>query len=159
MTERLLSRLGLPSAFEQNMLSEWISLAELVDSLNVEVSIAVVGKYTDLSDAYLSVTKALHHAAFAVERKLVIKWIDASHLDSSSRDDAPDAYAAAWETMKSADGVLVPGGFGHRAVEGKIAAATYARENRKPYLGICLGFQATQPPSLYGNHLPYMATT
>jgi CTP synthase len=85
--------------------------------------------------------QALLHASFAIERKLKIKWVDSSHLDDEHREAEPDAYAAAWETLRSADGVLVPGGFGIRAVEGKCAAAKYARENRKPYLGICLGFQ------------------
>jgi len=116
-------------------------LAELVDSLSVEVSIAVVGKYTDLSDAYLSVNKALLHASFAVERKLRIRWIDSSHLDETTKATDRAAYDAAWTSLTSSDGVLVPGGFGIRAVDGKIAAARYARENNKPYLGICLGFQ------------------
>jgi len=142
VTHNLLTRLSLPmpANFEQK-LSSWISLAELVDSLHVEVSIAVVGKYTELSDAYLSVSKALLHASFAVERKLAIRWISADHLDDEAREKEPDAYAAAWAKLKGSDGVLVPGGFGIRAVEGKCAAAKYARESKKPYLGICLGFQ------------------
>mmetsp|Transcript_6422 Transcript_6422/g.10860 ORF Transcript_6422/g.10860 Transcript_6422/m.10860 type:complete len:683 (-) Transcript_6422:335-2383(-) len=144
VTQRLLERLNLggpDDKLEKSLLSEWISLAELVDSLVVEVSIAVVGKYTDLSDAYLSVTKALSHASFAVERKLIIKWIDSSHLDAESENTLPSAYQRAWADLRSADGILVPGGFGIRAVDGKIAAAKYARENRVPYLGVCLGFQ------------------
>jgi len=117
VTSRLLRRLSLPDRFERANLSAWISLAELVDSLHVEVSIAVVGKYTELSDAYLSVSKALLHASFAIERKLKIKWIDSAHLDAQTRDAEPDAYAAAWETLRAADGILVPGGFGIRAVD------------------------------------------
>uniref|UniRef100_A0A7S0IZT8 CTP synthase n=1 Tax=Calcidiscus leptoporus TaxID=127549 RepID=A0A7S0IZT8_9EUKA len=144
VTARLLDRLDLPPArerIEAGPLSEWISLAELVDSLTVPVSIAVVGKYTELSDAYLSVTKALSHASFAVEHKLVIEWIDSSKLDDEHKQVDLAEYEEAWASLKKVDGVMVPGGFGIRAVEGKLAAAKYARENGVPYLGVCLGFQ------------------
>jgi len=141
----LLERLDLSQRgaelLDHGALSDWISLAELVDSLRQEVTIAVVGKYTDLSDAYLSVVKALQHASFAVERKLRIAWIDSSHLSEEMMSIGNSEYEAAWEALKSADGLLVPGGFGIRAVEGKISAARFARESGKPYLGICLGFQ------------------
>lgn len=115
------------------------ALAELVDSLDVPVTIAVVGKYTNLSDAYLSISKALYHAANKAERKLVIEWIESDTLGEDMADN--EQYATNWARVKRADGVLVPGGFGDRGVEGKIAAARYARENKKPYLGVCLGFQ------------------
>ena len=107
-------------------------------ALEDEVVIAMVGKYTGLSDAYLSVIKALQHAAMAANRKLRIDWLEASDLEQGS---AEDVHSDAWARLRAADGVLVPGGFGHRGVEGKILAANYARTNGVPYFGICLGLQ------------------
>ena len=124
-----------------SMLKEWRAMAYDLDTLTEEVSIAMVGKYTDLSDAYLSVIKSLQHAAMKVRRKLTINWIEASHLESSWKVKNTEEFAAAWELLKSSDGVLVPGGFGDRGIEGKIVAAQYSRENNIPYLGICLGLQ------------------
>lgn len=121
-----------------NLLEEWKRMAHHLDTLTEEVHIAMVGKYTDLSDAYLSVIKSLQHAAMAVDRKLVIDWIEASHLEPQWNKDESDA---AWATLKKTDGILVPGGFGDRGIEGKIAAAHHARTNDIPYLGICLGLQ------------------
>jgi len=121
-----------------NLLEEWKRMAHHLDTLTEEVHIAMVGKYTDLSDAYLSVIKSLQHAAMAVDRKLVIDWIEASHLEPQWDKDESDA---AWATLKKTDGILVPGGFGDRGIEGKIAAAHHARTNDIPYLGICLGLQ------------------
>ena len=121
-----------------SLLKDWKEMAHHLDTLTEEVHIAMVGKYTDLSDAYLSVIKSLQHAAMAVDRKLVIDWIEASHLeedwDKSEREEA-------WKHLRGADGVLVPGGFGDRGIEGKILAAHHARTNNVPYLGICLGLQ------------------
>jgi len=111
------------------------------DSLTQEVSIAMVGKYTELSDAYLSVIKALQHACLAASRKLRIEWIEAGSLESDSTEEEAVAYEDAWRRVRAADGILVPGGFGGRGVEGKMLAAKYARENNRPYLGICLGMQ------------------
>ena len=124
-----------------SMLKEWRAMAYDLDTLTEEVSIAMVGKYTDLSDAYLSVIKSLQHAAMKVRRKLTINWIEASHLESSWKVKNTEEFAAAWELLKSSNGVLVPGGFGDRGIEGKIVAAQYSRENNIPYLGICLGLQ------------------
>ena len=121
-----------------NLLEEWQAMAHHLDTLTEEVHIAMVGKYTDLSDAYLSVIKSLQHAAMAVDRKLVIDWIEASHLEHGW--DSQE-HTAAWTTLKAADGVLVPGGFGDRGIEGKVLAAQHARTNKVPYLGICLGLQ------------------
>lgn len=121
-----------------SLLEEWKTMAHHLDTLTEEVHIAMVGKYTDLSDAYLSVIKSLQHAAMAVDRKLVIDWIEASHLEPQWDKDESDA---AWAALKKADGILVPGGFGDRGIEGKIAAAHHARTNNIPYLGICLGLQ------------------
>ena len=116
------------------LLDEWRAMAHRLDELTEEVNIAMVGKYTDLSDAYLSVIKSLQHAALAVERKLNIDWIEASDLEDSNNSEA-------WDLLRHANGILVPGGFGDRGIEGKILAAQYARENNVPYLGICLGLQ------------------
>ena len=113
------------------ILDEWKHMADKVD-------IAMVGKYTGLSDSYLSVIKALQHSAFAVDRKLVIDWIESTDLDPHNVTEKHDQ---AWELLRAADGILVPGGFGNRGVEGKIAAANYARVNNVPYLGVCLGLQ------------------
>ena len=121
-----------------SLLEEWKTMAHHLDTLTEEVHIAMVGKYTDLSDAYLSVFKSLQHAAMAVDRKLVIDWIEASHLEPQWDKDESDA---AWAALKKTDGILVPGGFGDRGIEGKIAAAHHARTNNIPYLGICLGLQ------------------
>ncbi|CAI8165254.1 MAG: CTP synthase [Methanobacteriota archaeon] len=108
-------------------------MADRVDNLGADVHIAMVGKYTGLTDSYLSVIKGLQHASYVVNRTLVIDWIEASNLEEPSHPD--------WETLRNADGILVPGGFGDRGIEGKILAANYARTNKTPYLGICLGLQ------------------
>jgi CTP synthase len=109
-------------------------MAERIDGISEDIHIAVVGKYTGLVDSYLSVIKALQHASFEVGRKLVIDWIEATDLEKSNDNSA-------WKSLRSADGVLVPGGFGDRGIEGKILAANYARTTNKPYLGVCLGLQ------------------
>uniref|UniRef100_A0A7S2RDI6 CTP synthase n=1 Tax=Rhizochromulina marina TaxID=1034831 RepID=A0A7S2RDI6_9STRA len=135
-------------------LEKWSTMAHAIDAFEVEVTIALVGKYTGLQDSYLSVIKALKHAACEVNRKIVIKWIESSDLeDPASAAPAEDGKAAqsveerkakhdeTWRILRSVDGIIVPGGFGSRGVEGKIATAKYARENGVPYLGICLGMQ------------------
>jgi CTP synthase len=133
--------LGLGGAARIDM-SQWKQkIADKWDSLVAPVCIAMVGKYTDLSDAYLSVTKALQHACMAANRKLRLEWVEASNLEEATRGEDAPAYEDAWAKLRSADGVLVPGGFGGRGVEGKILAANYARTHDKPYLGICLGMQ------------------
>ena len=124
-----------------DLLSKWREMALNLDTLTEEVSIAMVGKYTDLSDAYLSVIKSLQHAAMAVSRKLNIDWIEASHLEDTWKQQNSKEFDNAWKLLKNVDGVLVPGGFGDRGIEGKILAANYARTSKTPYLGICLGLQ------------------
>ncbi len=96
-----------------------------------ELRIALVGKYIELPDAYLSVTEALRHAGWAEERAISIRWVDSERL-------TPDDVE---ERLAGVAGVLVPGGFGHRGIEGKVLAARYARERGVPYLGLCLGLQ------------------
>ncbi|MBV18926.1 MAG: CTP synthetase [Euryarchaeota archaeon] len=120
------------------LLDDWRRMAHHLDALEENVTIAMVGKYTGLSDAYLSVIKALQHAAMAADRKLTIDWLEASDLEPEASDDV---HEDAWSRLRAADGILVPGGFGHRGVEGKILAANYARTNGVPYFGICLGLQ------------------
>jgi len=133
--------LGLKGAAQIDLVKWKLSLADRWDSLEQEVSIAMVGKYTDLSDAYLSVNKALQHACLAASRKLKVEWIEAGFLEADAKVEHPEEYEDSWKRLKEADGILVPGGFGGRGVEGKILAAQYAREHNKPYLGICLGMQ------------------
>lgn len=139
--EAIFRVLNLQGTTKEPLLKEWTSRAELCDALHEPVRIAMVGKYTGLSDAYLSVLKALLHASVDLGKKLVIDWIPACDLEDATEKENPDAYKAAWKLLKGADGILVPGGFGNRGVQGKILAAKYAREHRIPYLGICLGMQ------------------
>eukprot|EP00892_Ulva_mutabilis_P012095 jgi/Ulvmu1/9258/UM050_0007.1 len=114
-------------------------LANRWDSHNNIVTIAIIGKYTNLSDAYLSVIKALQHACLAMRHKLDLCWVEAGDIEAEAED--PSKYRQAWDSIRKASGVVIPGGFGKRGVEGMILAAKYCRENKKPYLGICLGMQ------------------
>ncbi|TPX30608.1 CTP synthase (glutamine hydrolysing) [Synchytrium microbalum] len=124
-----------------NLLSKWTTLAERFDRLHDSVEIAIVGKYTDLHDSYLSVVKALEHAALSCKRKVEISWIESKYLEPKTQTTDPKNYYDAWSRLCGAKGVLVPGGFGDRGWEGMILAAQWARENKRPYLGICLGLQ------------------
>ena len=117
-------------------MASWEDMATTVDNLGGDVHIALVGKYTNLQDSYLSVLKALKHGGFACRRKVIVDWVEASHLELQDEEGE-----RAWGFIKNADGILVPGGFGDRGVEGKMKAINYARENKVPYLGICLGMQ------------------
>ncbi len=108
--------------------SDWTDFVQQIERCEGTVKIALVGKYVQLHDAYLSVSEALRHAAIHHGVNLEIDWIDA---------EAPDMD----ERLAAADGVLVPGGFGSRGIEGKISAVRYAREHDKPFLGVCLGMQ------------------
>ncbi|XP_049362778.1 uncharacterized protein LOC125827515 isoform X2 [Solanum verrucosum] len=139
--EAILKVLNLKGVAQQPALGEWTSQAALCDKLQEPVRVAMVGKYTGLSDAYLSVLKALVHASVACHRKLCIDWIAASDLEDETSTENPENYRSAWKLLKGANAILVPGGFGDRGVEGKILAARYARANRIPFLGICLGMQ------------------
>ena len=112
-------------------LAEWQALAERIRHLHKRVRVGLVGKYVRLHDAYLSVAEALHHAGYALDTQVDIEWIDSEQVT--------DENAA--QLLKGLDAILVPGGFGSRGIEGMIAAARYARENRVPYLGLCLGMQ------------------
>jgi CTP synthase len=113
-------------------LSSWQESIERSERASRSVRIALVGKYVQLEDAYLSVSEALRHAASSKGATVEIDWIDSERIESSDGDDVR-------ERLQRADGILIPGGFGGRGIEGKIAAARVAREQRIPYLGICLG--------------------
>ncbi|KAL4342723.1 hypothetical protein AHAS_Ahas11G0006900 [Arachis hypogaea] len=139
--EAIFKVLNLNCVIKEPRLDEWTNRAEACDLLHEPVRIALVGKYTELSDAYLSVLKALVHASVDCRKKLFVDWIPASNLEDATAKENPDAYKAAWKLLKGAEGILVPGGFGDRGVQGKILAVKYARENRIPFLGICLGMQ------------------
>ena len=112
-------------------LTEWKQMVERIHSRSKTVSIGLVGKYVQLHDAYLSVAEALRHAGYSLDAEVSIQWIDSETL-------TPDTYEKALENL---DGILVPGGFGSRGIEGMILAAKYAREHGIPYFGICLGMQ------------------
>ena len=141
VSEVLSKEIGFELPDSRPLLEDWIKMAETVDNLDEVVKIAMVGKYTGLSDSYLSVIKALQHSSFEVNRKLQINWIEAENLDEKVKPDDAEKYNDAWKLLKESDGILVPGGFGIRGIEGKIKAAEYARLNKIPYLGVCLGLQ------------------
>lgn len=159
-------------------LEKWARTADKAEVKDEKpITICIVGKYTGLSDAYLSVIRALKHAAMAIDKQLEVEWVESSHLEDptsaangvhlnirpsdcnghtpanasmenmshSIRPVSPDEltvrYDSAWDSIHKADGILVPGGFGDRGVEGKIRAVAHARESRTPFLGICLGMQ------------------
>ena len=113
-------------------LDRWRELIERAEAATATTRIAIVGEYVELEDAYLSVAEALRHAGFMHDTRIKIDWVDSESLRGE------DGEAAA-ERLAGADGILIPGGFGSRGFEGKIAAARYARENNVPYLGICFG--------------------
>ena len=129
MGDLVAARLGLPEA--RGDLSVWENIVERLRNAHESVSIALVGKYVELEDTYLSVREALKHAALLHGRSLDLFWVHSEQLD--------DQNAAS--QLAGAHGIVVPGGFGIRGIEGMIAAARYARENAVPYLGLCLGMQ------------------
>ena len=126
----VLGRLGLEAGIPE--LETWKDYLARKDACEGECDIAIVGKYVGLPDAYLSVIEALHHAGVACGRNVNVHLIDGEEIDAGNVEDV----------LGRMDGILVPGGFGVRAFEGKICAAGYARTNDVPYLGICLGLQA-----------------
>eukprot|EP00747_Dinoflagellata_sp_TGD_P163533 gnl/TRDRNA2_/TRDRNA2_182293_c0_seq1.p1 gnl/TRDRNA2_/TRDRNA2_182293_c0~~gnl/TRDRNA2_/TRDRNA2_182293_c0_seq1.p1 ORF type:complete len:638 (+),score=112.44 gnl/TRDRNA2_/TRDRNA2_182293_c0_seq1:58-1971(+) len=130
-----------PSARESR-LGDWrVVLAERMDACKDQVNIALVGKYTSNADAYVSIVKALKHAALEPGLNLVVTWVESSDLEPNTERLDPKKWESAWKALKSADGILVPGGFGNRGIEGKIMVARYCRESHTPYLGICVGMQ------------------
>ena len=131
LDEVVLKKLNLPLG--ESRMEDWKNLVERQYNLDGDVKIAIVGKYIELHDAYLSIVESLHHAAIYNGQKISIKWISA--VDLEDKDASIDDY------LGDVQGIIVPGGFGERGIEGKISAARYAREHKVPYLGICLGMQ------------------
>ena len=129
LDELVVTKLGLKAAPPD--LGEWQALVERIDACDKPVTIALVGKYIQLHEAYLSVWEALKHAAIHHGRRLRLLWVDAEDLTPTTVRDK----------LGAADGVIVPGGFGYRGIEGKIEAIQFARESKVPYLGVCLGMQ------------------
>ncbi|KGX86394.1 CTP synthase [Pontibacillus marinus] len=112
-------------------MGEWNDLVNRVKNLQNHTKIAIVGKYVELPDAYISVVEALKHAGYSYDSDVTIDWINSEEITADNVQ----------EKLSDADGILVPGGFGDRGIEGKIDAIRYARENKVPFLGICLGMQ------------------
>lgn len=112
-------------------LTEWKELIKKIGQRKATVTIAIVGKYVKLHDAYLSIIESLNHAGFSTGAIVKIKWVDSEDITKQSISTLLDGI----------DGIIIPGGFGDRGIEGKIAACRFARENNIPYLGICLGMQ------------------
>ncbi|MEA4825444.1 MAG: CTP synthase, partial [Clostridium sp.] len=113
--------------------AEWIDMVNKIKNLKENVNIGLVGKYVELHDAYISVVEALNHGGIPNNASVNIKWINAEHVTKEN----VESY------LKDVNGILVPGGFGDRGVEGKIEAIKYARVNKVPFLGICLGMQCS----------------
>lgn len=139
-----LASLNISVAMTQKGLSveeRWKAMTKAQERYFDEVNIVLIGKYTDFKDSYMSVIKALEHSAFRVHRKLVIQWVESSYLEPPVQGTDPAKYHDAWRALVGAGGILVPGGFGQRGTEGMILAIKWAREQKVPFLGICLGFQ------------------
>lgn len=126
-------RLGLTEAAPD--LTEWAQLVDRAINPTKTVDIALVGKYVALEDAYLSVVESLNHAGIHNDARVKIHWIDSEKLENGSADENLELY------LSQMDGILVPGGFGYRGIEGKINAIRYAREQKIPFFGICMGMQ------------------
>jgi CTP synthase len=129
MDDIVLKQFGIEA--KEADLKEWLSLITNIKNSKDEIKVALVGKYVSLHDAYLSVTEALSHAGYKFNTKIKVLWIDAQKVNDQN----------ASELLKTANAIIVPGGFGGRGTEGKIATIKYARENKVPFLGLCLGMQ------------------
>jgi CTP synthase len=138
----MLEREGLGQIIEDKLrlerrtpdLRDWHEISRKIANPPLKCKIAIVGKYVALHDAYKSVVEALHHGGIANDAKVEIAWVDSTKLDNSSDEEIATV-------LRDADGILVPGGFGMRGIPGKIKTARYARENKVPYFGLCLGLQ------------------
>jgi CTP synthase len=128
--EYILSRSGLEARRKPDW-SAWEALVAAERTPRPRVQLALVGKYVELKDAYMSVREAVRHAALAAGVEAEISWLHSAELEKGR----------GWEELRAAHGIIVPGGFGSRGIEGKIAAGRHARENQVPYLGLCLGMQ------------------
>ena len=129
LDEIILKKLRMP--VKKRRLEDWKQMVETMKAPKNHVNIALVGKYSGLPDSYISLNQALYHAGTALQLKINISWIEAEDIEKNSAEEA----------LKNIDGILVPGGFGIRGIEGKIKTVTYARTHKIPYFGICLGMQ------------------
>ena len=129
LAEQVIKRLKIQC--KEKDMHDWEDMVRRSKKLSHHTRIALVGKYIELQDAYISVVESLKHASIYNDTKLEIKWIDSEDITEKT----------AGTLLKGADGIIIPGGFGSRGIEGKINAARYARENKVPYLGLCLGMQ------------------
>jgi CTP synthase len=132
LSDLIIERLGLDEAKDVD-LNEWREMVARLKAPKEPVNIALVGKYVELQDAYYSVREALCHAGLHHDRQINILWVQSEELQSNGN----------MNLLRSAQGIIVPGGFGYRGIEGMITAANYARLNNIPYLGLCLGMQVT----------------
>ena len=130
VADYLVEKLNMKATAKPDM-KPWEKLVDRVRKQKPSVKVALVGKYVELQDAYMSVREALKHAALANDVEVEIGWVHSADLEKDK----------GWDVIQSADGILVPGGFGSRGIEGKIMASRYARERKVPYLGLCLGMQ------------------
>ncbi len=130
VADYIIEKMNLKASKKPN-LKPWKELSKKINADKPKIKIALVGKYIELQDAYMSVREALRHAALSINVEDEVIWIHSTDLEKGKSLDA----------LKSADAIIVPGGFGERGIEGKILAAQYARENKIPYLGLCLGMQ------------------
>ena len=126
----ILNHFGYNDLPQANM-DDWKALITKISNLKESVNIALVGKYVELHDAYISVVESLKYAGYEVNKKVKITWVNSEHLTEENIN----------ETLKGVNGIVVPGGFGNRGIEGKILAIKFARENKIPFLGLCLGMQ------------------
>jgi CTP synthase len=132
LDEILCKRLNLRGAKKKSDLRSWEKVVAIQRKPKADVEIAVVGKYTEVRDAYKSITESLVHGGIANGVRTNIHWVEATDLEGKDK---------AAKVLKGMQGILVPGGFGHRGIEGKIEAIRYAREKKVPYFGVCLGMQ------------------
>ncbi|MCB0162433.1 MAG: CTP synthase, partial [Caldilineaceae bacterium] len=129
LADLVLEKLRLPASLPD--LAEWRNLITRLTAPKTSIRIGLVGKYVELHDAYMSVREALYHAGISNNRQVEIIWIHSGDLEKGK----------GWEHFPTLDGVVVPGGFGYRGIEGKVMAARWARKHQVPYLGLCLGMQ------------------
>ena len=122
-------------------LQDWVEMVDNLRHPRKKVTIALVGKYTSLHDAYLSVVEALHHGGIANNAEVEIRWVDSEELEKSTAEESEKMEKILLDRLGGIDGMIIPGGFGTRGTEGMVLAAQYAREKGIPFLGICLGMQ------------------
>ena len=134
LDDRILNYFNLLSVSNEPDFEKWIKISNVLGNWKHNITIGIVAKYCGFPDAYKSLNEALAHAGISNETKVNIKWINSEHLEEMNPTEIENIFS-------DVDGIIVPGGFGHRGVEGKIKAAEYARTHNIPYLGICLGMQ------------------